>query len=220
MTYDPAESWGDWKNKEIRTKGIPAQGTVYVYLLNSIGGGNSANFKGLEIVIRESNKQPGVVGDFDKYIKTADIKNNFEERTYLDDTNNRQHKGALFFENELTGDRWYRSSNDTERLTFKRQKAIGHMLLNRRRRMLVDITARGFTWEDAGTTRPIWFMNRFVFQDDAPTKRFMIANLKALNLVSGIWDATLLETWDNDIDDDTPAGYPEHQYGNIYAKDE
>lgn len=216
ISYDTTEDYGNWKNKEIRSKGIPAQGTIYIYLLNSMGSTHDANFKSLQLDIRESSKQPGVIGDFDQYTKTATIRNNYEDETFLDDSNNRQHKGALFFEDELTGDNWYRTDFSTERLTFKRHRAIAHMLLNRRRRYKLDVTMRGFTWEDAGTTRPIWLMNRFVFTDDAPTKRFMIVNLQELDMVTGFWRATLLETYDTAIDSDDPADYPVHSFGNIY----
>lgn len=219
ISFDSTENYGNWKTKEIRTKGVPSQGTIYVYLLNSMGSTHDANFKGLNIGIRESSKQPGVEGDYDQYEKDLVIKNNYEEETFLDDSNNRQHKGALFFDNELTGDNWYRMDYPSERLTFKRHKAIAHMLLNRRRKIKLEVNMRGFTWVDAGTTRPIWLLNRFVFIDDAPTKRFMIANLQELDMVSGFWRATLLETYDTDLDDDDPAEYPLHTFGNIYEAD-
>jgi hypothetical protein len=216
ISYDTTENYGDWKTKEITSKGLPADGTVYIYLLNSMGSAHDANFKALDITVRESSKQPGVQGDFDQYSKDLVIKNNFTEETFLDDSNNRLHKGAIFFDNDLTGDNWYRADFPTERLTFKRHKAIAHMLLNRRRRYKLDVTMRGLTWNDAGTTRPIWLMNRFIFTDDAPTKRFMLVNLQEMDFVTGFWRGTLLETYDTDIDDEDPDNYPTHTFGNIY----
>ena len=221
MHYSATENTGDWKNYRVRSKAAPAGGQIEILLQNVFSTDTDANFKGLEIEIRESSKQPGVAGDYDQYTLpgSGTINRDYLEETFMDDSNNRQHKGALFFDGDLTGDNWYRMDYSTERLTFKRQKAIGHMLLNRRGRSRIQVTMRGLTWDDAGTSRPIWLQNRFIFVDDAPTKTWMIGNLEELNFAEGTWKATLIEVWDTELDDADPANYPLHTFGNIYEKD-
>jgi len=217
MSWSSAEKGTDWKNITVKSKAIPDQGTIYILLVNYKGtSGYIANFKGLEFTIREASKQPGVIGDYDQYERTNTVKQNFEEQTYLDDSNNRQHKGALHFSGDLTGDNWYRDTFNTERLTFKRQKAIAHMLLDRRTRLKLDVNMLGLTYMDGATERMIGLMNRFRFVDDAPDKLFMILNLKEMDFVAGTWQATLLEVWDDVQDSDDDGDYPPHSYGNIY----
>ena len=220
MSYSSIEVLGDWKNYTVKSKALPASGTVYFLLANfPPQSGSEANFKGLDLTIREASKQPGVIGDYDQYEKTEVINTNFEEETFLDDSNNRQHKGAIHFSGALTGDSWYRADFNTERLTFKRHKAIAHMNLNRRHRMKLEVNLYGLTWTFNSETRPIGLMNKFVFVDDAPTKVFMILNLSEMDFSEAVWRATLLEVWDSAIDDADPAGYPPHSFANIYEKD-
>ena len=219
MNYTSAERYDDWKNREQRSKPVLAGGSLIICLANSNGSTRDANFKGLQVEIRESSKQPGVIGDYDQYEKTEEIKQNFEEETFLDDSNNRQHKGALHFSGALTGDNWFRSDFNTERLTFKRHKAIAHMSLNRRHRMKLEVNLYGLVWSYQSQTRPIGLMNKFVFVDDAPTKVFMILNLSEMDFSQATWRATLIEVWDSTLDDADPAEYPLHTYGNIYEKD-
>jgi hypothetical protein len=216
LALSAGESDGNWNTYSVRSKGVPVPGKIYILLYNVHTLRNSdANFKGLQITIRESNRQLGVSGDFDRYTRPEDVRQNYEEQTYIDDANNRVHKGALFFNGELTGDRWFRGSFPSERLTFKRHKAIAHMLLDRKRRYKIDATLLGIMWTDGGVRKPIGLMNRFVFTDDAPGKQFMILNLKEIDFVAGTMSVTLIETWDSG-DDDNPANYPTHDFGYIY----
>lgn len=218
-SYSASELLTEWKNISVLSKAVPAAGTIYVCLVNNHGTDTDSNFKGLGMEILESSKQPGVVGDYDQYEKTETITTNFEEETFLDDSNNRQHKGALHFSGNLTGDNWYRADFNTERLTFKRHKAIAHMSLNRRHRMKLDVNLYGLTWVFQGQTRPVGLMNKFVFVDDAPTKVFMILNLQDMDFSQSVWRATLIEVWDSTVDDADPVGYPDHSFANIYEKD-
>ena len=219
MPYSAAEDLRGWKNFTLRSKALPGLGTMYVCLVNNLSTDSDSNHKAVEFTIREASKQPGVIGDYDQYERTNTVKQNYTEQTYLDDSNNRQHKGALHYSGALTGDNWYRQRFDTERLTFKRHKAIAHMLLDRRTRLKLDVNMLGLTYMDGATERMIGLMNRFRFVDDAPDKMFMILNLKEMDFVNGTWSATLLEVWDDVEDDDGPAGYPVHTFGNIYEGD-
>jgi hypothetical protein len=217
LSYASGESDGEWKTYNVRSKKVPAYGTIYINLYNVFTTRNSdANFKGLEITIRESSRQPGAEGDFDRYTIPDTVRNSYEEQSYLDDTNNRTHKGALFYNNDLTGDNWYRMRYPAERFTFKRHNAVAKMLLNRRYRNRLEVTMLGIKWMDGSVERPIWLMNRFRFVDDAPTKRFMIANLSEIDFMAAQWKATLIETYDTAVDDELTANYPPHDFGSIF----
>ena len=218
MSYSSIEDLTIWKTFEVQSKAVPGPGVMYVCFV-STNVTYDANHKGLAIEIKEPSYKPGVIGDYDQYERTNNIKQNYNEQTFLDDSNNVNHKGAIHFSGNLTGDNWYRQRFDTERLTFKRHKAIAHMLLDRRTRLKLDVNMLGLTYMDGSTERMIGLMNRFRFVDDAPDKLFMILNLKEMDFVNGTWSATLLEVWDDVEDDDDPAGYPAHSFANIYEGD-
>ena len=218
VSYSSAELLTDWKNVEVTSKALPAGGTVYICFVNNHGTDTDSNFKGLDIEIREASKQPGVIGDYDLYTGTDTIYNDFTEETFLDDSNNRQHKGALHYNGSLTGDNWYRMDYPTERLTFKRQKAIAHMFLNQRYRQRLEVTMLGNSWLDGATLRPIWLQNKFIFLDDAPGKKFMITNLSEMDFSTTVWKANLIEVWDEG-DSNDELDYPSHSFANIYEKD-
>lgn len=217
VSYTSSDLLTDWTNKSVRSKAVPGAGTLYICFVNNHGTDTDSNFKGLEIEITESSKQPGVIGDFDQFTKTEAVKANYEEQIYMDDSNNRYHKGAIHYSGNLTGDNWYRTNNDTERLTFKRQMLIGRMLLNRRNRIKLSVTLDGLSWLDT-VNRPVWFQNKFVFHDE-PDKRFMITNLSEMDFGEGRLRADMIEVYDVNLDDILPEDYPEHSFGNIYERD-
>jgi hypothetical protein len=215
------EDYGDWKTRTVTSKSAPIAGDLYIYLRNPFTTEDSdANFKGLELIIKEASKQPGVIGDYDLYTLPEKIDNSYTEEIFMDDTNNRYHKGALHYNGDLTGDNWYRMDFPTERLTFKRHKAIAHMFFSKRYRQRLQVNMFGNTWMDGVTLRPIWLQNKFVFVDDAPTKKYMITNLSEMNFADATWKADLIEVWDSGLDDNTPENYPaSHTFANIYEKD-
>jgi hypothetical protein len=216
MSYSSDELLTEWKNREVTTKAVPGDGTMYFCMVNNLSTDSDSNHKGLSIEIKEASKQPGVIGDYDMYTGTDNIYNDFTEETFLDDSNNRQHKGALHYLDDLTGDNWYRYDYPSERLTFKRQKAIAHMYLNQRYRQRLEVNMLGNTWVDGATTRPIWLQNKFVFVDDAPGKKWMITNLSEMDFMNTTWKANLIEVWD---EDDDPTVFQTHSFANIYEKD-
>jgi hypothetical protein len=218
MTYASGESLLQWKNREVRSNGVPKAGRIYISLFNTLTSNpfRDVNFKAVELKIREASFVPNVTGDFDRYTIADTVRNKYEEQSYLDDTNNRTHKGALFFNNNLTGDRWYRMRYPSERLTFKRHNAVAKMLLNRRVRNRLEVTMLGIKWMDGSASRPIWLMNRFRFVDDAPTKWFMIASLTEIDFMAAQWKATLVEIYDTALDDELTANYPPHDFGSIF----
>jgi hypothetical protein len=158
----------------------------------------------------------GIIGDYDRYTKTEDIKQNLQLQSTLDDGDSFYWKGTIFSpDNVLTADNWYRMQYQSESFTFKREKAIAHWLLNRRYRQLITGNFYGLTWESS--ERVIGLMNRFIFTDDAPTKQFMIVNLQEIDFVSCQWKATLIETYDSTIDTSF-TDYPPHSFDFLYSE--
>lgn len=207
----------NWKNYSVKSLPAPNSGNAYLYLVNSSNATNfNSNHKNVSINITQNNKLKGIIGDYDQYTLSTNIIQNYEEQIYLDDVENTQLKGCLLFNNNITGDRWYRMDFPAERLTFKRHKAIAHMEMNRRYRSYLQVNMLGNTWNDGGKIRPIWLQNKFIFTDDAPTKKWMIVNLSEMDFSSTEWKAQLVEIWDSEIDNNDPANYPPHSYGDIY----
>jgi len=158
----------------------------------------------------------GIIGDYDRYTKTEDIKQNLQIQSTLDDGDSFYWKGAIFSpDNVLTADKWYRMQYQSETFTFKREKAIAHWLLNRRYRQLITGNFYGLTWN--GREEVIGLMNRFIFTDDASTKQFMIVNLQEMDFVSCQWKATLMETYDSTIDTSF-TDYPPHSFDFLYSE--
>ncbi len=220
-----AKSWSgsgsdissEWGQFSVRSAPMPESGNAYIYLYNSSNATlYDSNHKNLEIIVLENNRLKGIKGDYDQYTLPQNIIQNYEEQTFLDDGNNTQWKGTLIFGNGLTGDRWYRMDFPDERLTFKREKAIAHMTLNRRARRLLQVNLLGNVWVDESRRRPIWLQNKFIFTDDAPTKKWMIVNLSEMDFSTTEWKAQLIEVWDSEIDSNDPAQYPPHSYGYVY----
>lgn len=209
-----------WRTFSVKTEGMPRNGDVYLYLLNNIAA--DTGFKNITIELQQYKNTFGVTGDYDRYTLPENITQNFEEQAYLDDSDNKITKGALLWydadtdQNRITGDRWYRMDFPDERLTFKRHKAIAHMKLNRRLRRLLQVNMLGNTWMDGSVKRPIWLQNKFIFTDDAPTKKWMIVNLSEMDFSTTEWKAQLIEVWDDDIDSNDPELYPPHSFGNIF----
>lgn len=215
LSYASGESLKDWKTYTVTSKSVPNQGQLYIYLANAMTINVFTNFKNIQITMQDNSKKNTVIGDYDQYTISPNITQNYEEEVFLDDANNRQYKGALFFNDQLTVDNWYRMDYPTERLTFKRHKAIAHMMLNRRLRRYLQVNMYGNVWLDGSRRKPIWLMNKFIFTDDAPNKKWMLVNLSEMNFMEATWQGQLIEVWDN-ADSNDPANYPTHSFGDIY----
>ena len=212
ITYSPVE---------LTSNPLPSIGRVYVLLYHDDPQLVPAirhykDFKFNLITNYDGLYNENIIGDYDRYTKTEDIKNNFQQQSYLDDSDSYYVKGAIKSPlSTLTGDYWYRMQFNTEVFTFKREKAIAHWLLNRRYRQLITGNFYGLTWESS--ERVIGLMNRFIFTDDAPTKQFMIVNLQEIDFVSCQWKATLMETYDSTIDTSF-TDYPPHSFDFLYSE--
>lgn len=212
--YLSTQNINEWVEVKVVSKDTPAAGLLYINFINNIAG-EQTGIKGIKAKVT-TGLRLDVVGDYDLYTKSEDIKNNLRQQTFIDDGENRYWKGVIFSpDNVLTGDNWYRMQYQSEAFTFKRHKAIAHWLLNRRYRQLITGNFYGLTWYSG--ERVIGLMNRFIFADDAPTKQFMIVNLQEIDFVSCQWKATLLETYDSTIDTSF-TDYPPHSFDFLYSE--
>jgi hypothetical protein len=205
---------------EITSQPIYTAGKIVIIFYNDDPASNLTRYHKdftLEIIPRYNGLYNNkIIGDYDRYTKTDDIKQNLQLQSYLDDSDTNYTRGSIFSpDNILTGDKWYRMQYQSESFTFKREKAIAHWLLNRRYRQLITGNFYGLTW--GGGEIPIGLMNRFIFTDDAPTKQFMIVNLQEIDFVSCQWKATLMETYDSTIDTSF-TDYPPHSFDFLYSE--
>ena len=208
-------------NTKIRSNQVPYTGIVKVLLMAKSTELSTAvrQIKNLTFNINtlvNGKNDVKIIGDYDRYTKTEDIKNNYNDTIYLDDGENPYWKGVIFDSfMDRTGDNWYRMQYQSETFTFKREKAIAHWLLNRRYRQLITGNFYGLTWNSRDDL--IGLMNRFIFTNDAPTKQFMIVNLQEMDFVSCQWKATLMETYDSTIDTSF-TDYPPHSFDFLYSE--
>jgi hypothetical protein len=212
--YLSTQNINEWVSVEVVSKDTPAAGLLYINFINSIAG-EQTGIKNIKVKIT-TGLRTDVIGDYDRYTKSENIKQNLRQQTFLDDAENRYWKGVIFSpDNTLTGDNWLRMQYTAERFTFKRQKAIAHWLLNRRYRQLINGNFYGISWNS--NDRPIGLMSRFIFSDDAPNKQFMIVNLQEIDFLSCQWKATLIETYDSTLDA-TLTDYPPHTFDFLYQE--
>jgi hypothetical protein len=216
VNYTNEIPYYNYKTVNVKSRLTPKKGYIYVNFINK---NTITNFQPIikTLKIGVSTAIPtDIIGDYDLLTKTELIKNNLNITTTLDDGENLYWKGVIFSpDNTLTGDNWYRMQYQSERFTFKRQKAIAHWLLNRRYRQLISGNFYGISW--SSNERPIGLMSRFIFSDDAPGKQFMIVNLQEIDFVSCQWKATLIETFDNTLDA-TLTDYPPHSFDFLYQE--
>jgi hypothetical protein len=212
--YITTQNVNEWVEVKVVSKDTPAAGLLYINFINNIAGEQTA-IKNIKANVF-TGLRLDVIGDYDRYTKTEEIKNNLHLQIFADDGENRYWKGVIFSpDNTLTGDNWYRMQYQSESFTFKRQKAIAHWLLNRRYRQLISGNFYGISW--SSNERPIGLMSRFIFSDDAPGKQFMIVNLQEIDFLSCQWKATLIETFDNTLDT-TLTDYPSHSFDFLYQE--
>ena len=205
---------------EVTSQPIYAAGLIKIILYSDNPASNLTRYHKdftLEIIPRYNGLYNNkIIGDYDRYTKSEDIKQNLQLQCFIDDSDSSYTRGAIRSPlQSLTGDNWFRMQYTSERFTFKRQKAIAHWLLNRRYRQLISGNFYGISWNSS--EKPIGLMNRFIFSDDAPDKQFMIVNLQEIDFVSCLWKATLIETYDSTLDADL-TDYPPHSFDFLYQE--
>lgn len=191
---------------------LPYSGYVYIYL-NSFQY-DGIYFSNLQFEAKYDDVNKRAVGSYSQYTQTNDLRT-FEDEIFFDDLRNVQYQGAIYDDNAYTlteANKWYRLQWEPETLGFKQANAIGQYLLHRRYRMKLDGKFFGLN----GTTNTIGLHHTFIFVDDLPTKQFMILNLNEIDFNAATWSATLIETYDTDIDDANPSTYDEYKTAFIY----
>jgi hypothetical protein len=220
----------EWRTYEVESDEIVTSGNLYVYLWKDNSGlvntldrkFKDVNFDVIPRLLRNTRRR--IKGDYDRYTIQKNVLKNYEDTIFLDDFESKYYKGSILEMDgvTLTGDQWYRRKtfNDTsatsERLTFKRHNALAHWFMNRSYKTKIDANFFGIKWDDGGFGQPIGLLNTIKFVDDAPTKIYMIANLKEIDFMSCTWSATLVEIYDTDVDDNEPTDLDVHSFDYYY----
>jgi hypothetical protein len=63
---------------------------------------------------------------------------------------------------------------------------------------------------------PIGLINTIKFVDDAPNKIFWISNLREIDFMNCTWVATLIEVFDETVDDNLPTDQDVHTFDFYY----
>lgn len=218
----------EWKDYNVKAT-FPVDGYIQVILFSSNSNPQQyVYFRGLDMTIEaDVNKlrRVKIQGDYDRYTISRNIVNSEDETVYLDDANLQVYKGAILETDgiTLTNDEWYRrtdfngNSSTTERLTFKRQHALSKWYINRGYKTKLDVNLFGLKWKDqSDVTFPIGIINTIKFVDDAPNKIFAIVNMKEIDFMNCTWNATLVEVFDTQVDDNEPDSQTTHTFDYYY----
>lgn len=185
--------------KSVLTKPLPYDGNIKILLTKFV-----YNYQGIysQIQIRLQGSINGLTtanidGNYEKITKDQDIRSNFEEEIYLDDTTNYKFNGALNNSSGvLTNPTWYRYRFSDESYGFKKQNLIAHYEHNNKFRNRIDGTFYGLVYNGD----PIGMINTVKFINDDPKKIYYITNLKEIDFANSVWNATLTEIYDEDRD--------------------
>jgi len=169
--------------------------------------GNQKKFANLKLEILypfNGYNDASITGIQSIFTKTAEVRNNYEDEIFIDDAFSRVYKGTILKTDGIstTEQTWYRQRFNTESWGFRKQNAIAHWEHNRFNRNKIDANFYGLTWDDNGTTEPLGLINTIKFVDDDPNKVYGILNLKEIDFSNSTWNATLIELFDEDKDDD------------------
>ena len=191
-----------WANYTVESAPVIRDGIVRLLLTNTPTLKSFENiWKNIQFDIK--SKVNGVytdtiLGDYDKFTKSEDIRANFTDQIYLEDLNNSNLMGCLFDETNTlrTTPTWNRYRYQLESFPFKKQNLIANWERTRFHRNKIDVNLFGLKYG----SEPIGLLNTIKFVDDDPNKLYYIANLKEIDFASATWQATLVEVYDNDRD--------------------
>lgn len=202
----------DYQSINIVSQPLPASGSLETYL--TMGPATFAlptrkRFKNLKIkVITYFNsfsdrKNIGIQSIFEKDVI---LRNESENEVFLDDGFSWQYKGNLFESDEttFTNKEWYRYryKATNERHGFRAMNLIANWENTRFNRNKFDANIYGLVWNDGTADQPLGLINTVKLVDDDPNKVYGILNLKEINFSNSTWSATLLELYDQYLDDD------------------
>ena len=202
----------DYQSINIVSQPIPINGELTAYLTigkETFSSPVQKRFKNLKVgVITYFNsfsdrKNIGIESIFEKdvLLRTEEL-----NQIYIDDGFSWQYKGNLFESDEttFTNKEWvrYRYKADNERNGFRASNLIANWEHGRFNRNKFDANIYGLIWNDGTTDQPIGLINTVKLVEDDPTKVYGILNLKEINFSNSTWSATLIELYDEDLDDD------------------
>ena len=202
----------DYQSISITSQPVPLDGELTLYFIigeQSFPSPPMKRFKNLKVnVITYFNsfsdrKNIGIESIFEKdtLVRTEAI-----NEIFLDDGFSWQYKGNIFEADEetFTNKEWYRFrfKADNERNGFRASNLIANWQQGRYNRNKFDANMFGLVWNDGVVNQPIGLINTIKLTEDDPTKVYGILNLKEINFSTSTWSATLLELYDEDLDDD------------------
>jgi hypothetical protein len=200
-----------WTQISVLTKPVPDNGTIEILFTRGALNGpplssSAFNFDAIysELNVRyqpaiQSLPTLNINGQYVQFEKTQDIKADFEDEIFINDSGNPNITGSLFKDDlvTLTKPTWYRRRFPLESESFQKQNLIAHWEQNRIYRNKIDVTFYGL--RDA-LSNPLGMLHTITFTDDDPNKVYAIANIKDIDFSSSIWSATLIEVHDTDRD--------------------
>jgi hypothetical protein len=224
----PSIKSDEWATLEVSCKPMPISGILYVSLLGwttpgpAYVPGNYTMYKNLKM--EYTNSANGFFGGTIKsiqsiYTKTDDVKNTSLNKTYLDDGVSKSYKGSIFEidYNTLTDQSWYRKRYPAERYSLRQQNAIGYWEHNRFNRTKIDGNYFGLFYDDGGIDACISPLNTIRFVDDDINRVYAIANLKEINFANNTWSGTLIEIYNEALDNDISQTFSANYNSGTYS---
>jgi len=202
----------EYQSINIVTQPIPEKGYIKLYLVNNadtLTGTAIKRFKSLKIKVITyfnsfSDRQN--IGIESIYEKDILLRTEAINQIYLDDGFSYHYKGNIFESDEetFTNKEWYRYrfKSTGEENGFRASNLIANWQQGRFNRNKFDANMFGLVWNDGSANQPLGLINTVKLVDDDPNRVYGILNLKEINFSNSTWSATLLELYDEDLDDD------------------
>jgi hypothetical protein len=203
----------EYQSINITTQPIPEKGYVKLYLVNgddTLDGTAIKRFKSLKVKVITyfnsfSDRQNiGIESIFEKDIL---LKTEAINQTYLDDGFSYHYKGNIFESDQetFTNKEWYRYrfKSTGEANGFRASNLIANWEVGRFNRNKFDANMFGLVWNDGTADQPLGLVNTVKLTEDDPNKVYGILNLKEINFSNSTWSATLVEIYDQYLDDDS-----------------
>lgn len=201
----------EYQSISLVSQPIPESGYIKFYLLNNVGQYNNSTkrYKSLKVKVITyfnsfSDRQNiGIKSIFEKDIL---LRNETENQIFLDDGFSNHYKGNIFESDgtTFTNKEWYRYryKSTNERHGFRAMNLIANWENTRFNRNKFDANIFGLIWNDGTADQPLGLINTVKLVDDDPNKVYGILNLREINFSNSTWSATLLELYDQYLDDD------------------
>ena len=202
----------EYQSINIVSQPIPQSGYIKFYLANNLGQNNNCTkrFKSLKVKVITyfnsfSDRQNiGIESIFEKNIL---LRNEAINEIYLDDGFSYNYKGNIFESDQetFTNKEWYRYrfKSTGEAHGFRAMNLISNWEVGRFNRNKFDATMFGLVWNDGVSDQPIGLINTVKLVEDDPNKVYGILNLKEINFSNSTWSASLVELYDQYLDDDS-----------------